>query len=61
MPKITLEQLEKYCIDESIRNVATVQKINDTEADGFYRGRAAAFMWVAACIQNDSIPKRDEG
>ena len=60
---MTLKALEKYCIDQGIK-MAGKAKENEAEkpwAERYYAGRANAFMWIAACIQNDSFEEKNEG
>lgn len=46
---MTYAELDKYCIDEGIKNAGKGSK--DTEKAWFYRGLATAYMWVAAELQ----------
>lgn len=49
---MTIKELEKYCIQEATK---CVEKANKTSAEesANYKGKAQAFMWIAATIQNE--------
>ena len=57
---LTMKKLCDYCVQESIKNVSMSMQANNNLEKEFYRGRSLTFMWIAACIQNDSIPKEVE-
>ncbi len=49
---MTIKELEKYCIDESTKCMKKAS-MTDGEESANYKGKAQAFMWIAATIQNE--------
>ena len=53
-----LKTLEKYCTEQGIKQTAKAMKnIEKVDVSSYHRGQANVFFWVAACIQNDTIPE----
>lgn len=54
---MTIEELEKYCIDQSMKCKKKAYTSSTQDENRYHAGQANAFMWIAAVIQNG---KHDE-
>ena len=52
---MTLKDLEKYCIVQGARCAGKSINAETLIENRFHAGQSNAFMWIAACIQNDSF------
>ena len=46
------KELERYCIKEGIKCIGMATHETDVPRREYFRGKAVAFMWIAACVQN---------
>lgn len=49
---MTIKELEKYCVNESIKCIGKAKETSGEECATF-KGKALAFMWIAGKIQNE--------
>ena len=53
---MTIKELEEYCIDRGIKMLnRAMEHEGEPNVSEYYNGKANAFLWIAACIQNDSF------
>ncbi len=50
---MTIEELEKYCLEQSMKCVEKSKDTDQPNEERYYAGQANAFMWVAAVIQQN--------
>lgn len=54
--KLTLRELERYCTEQAFHCIAKAVSNNENAPiNRYYAGRANAFLWIAGCIQNDTL------
>jgi hypothetical protein len=53
---MTMQELEKKCIDEAIKNVGYA---TETGAD-YFKGRASTFFYIVSLIQNSRKEDQDK-
>ena len=50
---MTIEELEKYCLEQSMKCVKKSKDTDRSNEERYYAGQANAFMWIAAVIQQN--------
>ncbi len=50
---MTMEELEKYCVREGIRNIEKGNETPSQAIKNYYHGQAEAYTWIASVIQQN--------
>ena len=50
---MTIEELEKYCVREAIRNREKGNEAPSQAIKNYYHGRADSLLWITAVIQQN--------
>lgn len=50
---MTIEELEKYCVEQSMNCEKNAETAETEREERFYAGQANAFMWIAAVVQQN--------
>ncbi len=50
---MTDRDIEKYCVEQSIKCTEMAEKAPTENEERYYAGQANAFMWIAAVIRQN--------